>query len=167
MDNPLRDPLRHNSWATQQLLDFCAGLSEDQLAATAPGAFGSIVATLRHIVSADGRYRTRLSGGVAPEWLVRDDELPGVEGLKACVADMASFWERWLEEPFDPDRPIETRGPDGVAHHTPAGVILAQALHHGNDHRDQVCTVITTLGLQPPDLQAWAYGLATGRIVPA
>jgi len=42
-------------------------------------------------------------------------------------------------------------------------VPIAQALHHGNVHREQICSVLTTLGLEPPDLQVWAYAEATGH----
>ena len=45
-----------------------------------------------------------------------------------------------------------------------AGVIAAQALHHGNAHREQVCVILTGQGVEPPDIQAWAYAWATGRI---
>ena len=40
---------------------------------------------------------------------------------------------------------------------------VAQALHHGNVHREQICAAITRLGMEPPDVQAWSYGEATGR----
>ena len=32
-------------------------MTSEQLAATAPGAAGTVLETLRHIVTADGRYR--------------------------------------------------------------------------------------------------------------
>jgi hypothetical protein len=44
-----------------------------------------------------------------------------------------------------------------------AGVLVAQALHHGNAHREQICAILTGAGMQPRDVQAWAYADATGR----
>jgi uncharacterized damage-inducible protein DinB len=41
-----------------------------------------------------------------------------------------------------------------------AGIIVAQALHHGNSHREQICAVLTSLGVEPPDIQSWAYAWA-------
>ena len=32
MTDGLQDPLRHNAWATKELLSFCRGLSDEQLA---------------------------------------------------------------------------------------------------------------------------------------
>jgi uncharacterized damage-inducible protein DinB len=45
------------------------------------------------------------------------------------------------------------------------GIRLAQTLHHGNDHRSQICTALTTLGVKPPALDAFSFGLQDGRVV--
>ena len=37
------------------------------------------------------------------------------------------------------------------------GIRLAQALHHGTDHRSQICTALTTLGVEPPEIDVWAF----------
>ncbi len=44
--------IRYNHWANQQVVAALKNLSEGQLAATMPGAFGSIRDTLQHILSA-------------------------------------------------------------------------------------------------------------------
>ncbi len=155
--------MRHNAWATLTLLDFCARLSEEQLAATTPGAYGSILATLQHMIEGEASYRRRLTSEW-PGWYWQDREPPGIEGLRPCVEDMGRFWEQMLDEGFDPDRPAELGGFDGKQHRIPAGVLVAQTLNHGNVHRDQINTILTTLGLQPPELDGWSYGLASGRI---
>ena len=38
-------------------------------------------------------------------------------------------------------------------------------IHHGTDHRSQICTALTTLGVEPPLIDVWAFGLQTGRVV--
>jgi uncharacterized damage-inducible protein DinB len=50
MTHALHDPVRHNAWATTQILEFCQGLDEQTLNATVPGTYGTIIATLRHII---------------------------------------------------------------------------------------------------------------------
>ncbi len=50
MAHALHDPVRHNAWATTQVLLFCRGLDEHTLNATVPGTYGTILATLRHII---------------------------------------------------------------------------------------------------------------------
>lgn len=54
--------LYYNRWANLHLIDACLDLMPDQLASSAPGTYGSIYATLEHIVKAEARYRKRLSG---------------------------------------------------------------------------------------------------------
>ncbi len=44
----------YNNWANRQVLQACQKLSEDQLAATIPGAYGTIRATLEHIIRGEG-----------------------------------------------------------------------------------------------------------------
>ena len=48
--------------------------------------------------------------------------------------------------------------------HAPVGIRLAQALHHGTDHRSQICTALTTLGVEPPGIDVWDYGVEAGRV---
>ena len=45
------------------------------------------------------------------------------------------------------------------------GIGLAQALQHGNDHRSQICTALTTMGVDPPSIDVWDFGLQAGRVV--
>jgi uncharacterized damage-inducible protein DinB len=45
------------------------------------------------------------------------------------------------------------------------GIRLAQALHHGTDHRSQICTALTTLGVEPPSIDVWDFGERDGRVV--
>jgi uncharacterized damage-inducible protein DinB len=40
---------------------------------------------------------------------------------------------------------------------------VAEALHHGNVHREQICAILTSLGAQPPDIQPWGFADDTGR----
>jgi uncharacterized damage-inducible protein DinB len=49
------------------------------------------------------------------------------------------------------------RRDDGSESHATAGIRLAQAIHHGTDHRSQVCTALTTLGIEPPAIDVWDY----------
>ena len=55
---------------------------------------------------------------------------------------------------------------DGRDYDVPCGVILAQALHHGNEHRAHLCTVLSSLGLTPTALGLWDYAEATHRAKP-
>lgn len=44
------------------------------------------------------------------------------------------------------------------------GLLLLQAIHHGNDHRTQICSTLGALGEPVPDLDGWEYwATARGR----
>jgi hypothetical protein len=45
MSHALHDPVRHNAWATAQILEFCRRLDEQTLNASVPGTYGTIIAT--------------------------------------------------------------------------------------------------------------------------
>jgi len=40
---------------------------------------------------------------------------------------------------------------------------IIPALHHGSEHRAQICTILGALGYEPPDVSAWGYAFASGR----
>jgi len=163
MDNGLLDPLRHNTWATTQLLAFCGRLTSEQLNATSQGTYGTILSTLQHIVGAESRYRFRLSG-LEARWPEPEGSTDLAE-LSAMVHELGSLWEDLASKPFDPDRTIPGKDREGRTFEVKAGLLVAQTLNHGNEHRAQVFTILTTIGVQPPDLDAWSYGEATGRFV--
>ena len=39
-------------------------------------------------------------------------------------------------------------------------------MHHGNDHRTHICTIFGAHGIDYGDMDVWAYGEATGAMVP-
>lgn len=157
----LEDAFAHHVWATQQLIDACLGLAPERLEATAPGTFGSIVATLRHLVGADVSYLFALTGG--RRGLVNEEQMTLAELREVMVANGVA-WAALLGEDLDPDANVVRRRGDGSEGHAPAGIRLAQALHHGSDHRSQICTILTTLGAEPPAIDVWDFAAGQGRL---
>lgn len=163
--SPLKDAFGHHVWATLRLIDVCLGLTPEQLETTAPGTYGSIIDTMRHLVAADASYLYVTSGGRGQ---LIDDE----QEQRMDLAEMRSTMERhgpvWAElvgEDLDPDAVLVRHRDDGSATHAPLGIRLAQALHHGTDHRSQICTALTSLGIEPPFIDVWDYGEQDGRVV--
>lgn len=76
-----------------------------------------------------------------------------------------AHWTSVLTEDRDPDSMTVVKSEDGSEFHAPMGIRLAQALHHGTDHRSQICSAITTLGIEPPAIDVWDYADETGRTV--
>ena len=165
MTSPLAEPLRHNAWATRQLLDAARALTPEQLHATVPGTFGSVLETLQHIVSAEGFYQFLLTSHW-PAWRWPADQPPDLDTLARAARDSAAFWETFLAGPHDPTCIVVVPDPrEDKIHDVALGVILIQVLDHGTDHRSQISTILSTIGVTPPRVDGWAYGRAQGRVV--
>ena len=164
MGNGWRDLAGHHGWATTTLLAYCQGLDDATLNATAPGVFGTIIETLRHLIDSEMSYLCRLTGAW-PERPWPYDEAVGLDVLQERAALLAAALERFLAADWDDDRLGEAYG-DGEVFAVHAGVYLAQAIHHANEHRAHVCTILGAMGHEPPEVSAWAYALATGRMTP-
>ena len=158
MNEILIDAFRHKLWALQTLIAACQGRSVDELTRPAPG-FGSILATLNHLVLADAGYVASLGGGRA-DWASGENETNDLRELSARAEENGARWERFLREPVDGERLSFL---DDGAYETHAAVVVMQALHHASVHGEQVCKGLEALGCEAPDLQPWAYADETGR----
>ncbi|HEX6398898.1 MAG TPA: DinB family protein [Actinomycetota bacterium] len=159
----LRDAFRHHVWATTRVLDACADLSPEQLSTVAPGTYGSILDTLRHVVGADSWYLFDLTGDAARR--VEEGGM-GPADLRAVMEADGRAWDAYLDADPDPDELVrEVDEDDGFERDAPVGIRLAQALHHGTDHRSQVCTALTSLGIEPPPIDVWDFGTTDGRVI--
>ena len=50
---------------------------------------------------------------------------------------------------------------DNQVWYVPPGIILAQAINHATEHRAQIMTTLTQLGLEAPEVSGWEYVIAT------
>lgn len=162
MNHALHDLARHNAWATAELITFCHRLDEPTLQATVPGTYGTIIATLRHLVDSEASYLFRLHGALAGYPWPADDAV-GLEVLAERADLIARTWEQFLAGDVDTERRMEARGSDPPRYTTPAGVMLAYVFEHATEHRAHICTILGARGYEAPDVSAWGYGFASGR----
>ena len=156
----LADAFGHHIWANQLILDACASLSPEQLATPVPGTYGSIESTLRHLIQADSFYLWVQNGSAGP--LIPQENSMSIAELRAANDRHAESYRALLAGPQDPDIDVAEHG-EGWDFVAALGIRVAQIVHHGTDHRSQICTGLTALGVAPPDIDLWAYGAATGR----
>lgn len=154
---------RHNLWANLGLIDACAALEEEQLAATAVGTYGTIYDTLHHLVRAEQGYLYLLTGD-SPVARMRREDKPTIatlrensrlfsEGLMAVAAGVT---------PSALAYSVEENGRWAM----PAGVVLNQAINHATEHRAHIMTILTQIGIKPPELDGWAFGDRYGKFIP-
>jgi uncharacterized damage-inducible protein DinB len=159
----LADAFAHHVWATIRLIDACAALSPEQLKTSVPGTYGSILDTMRHLVGGDAGYLFDMTGDPA---IRIDDDRMDLRDLRAAMESDEKAWAQLLADDPDPETVLrEVDEDDGYVRDAPIGIRLAQALHHGTDHRSQICTALTALGVQPPSIDVWGFGVQGGRVV--
>jgi uncharacterized damage-inducible protein DinB len=152
----------HHTWATITLIEACEDLSPSQLEHVVPGTRGPIIQTLAHIVDGDTWDLDVFEG----RHLSEAEEVPlDLAALHAAAERNAARWSSFLSTSPDPDEMVTEVDPaDGFRRVAPVDLRLAAALNHGSDHRSQICTALTTLGMRPPAIDVWTFGVAIGRI---
>jgi uncharacterized damage-inducible protein DinB len=154
MSRPLlEDAFAHHVWATLRLVDACLALSPEQLGTPVLGTYGSILETARHLVGADSSYLFTTTGERTHPI---DEDHMDLPELRAAMEGNGVAWSRLVGEDLNPDAVLVRRRDDGSETHAPMSIRLAQALHHGTDHRSQICTGLTTLGVEPPAIDVCA-----------
>ena len=158
----LFDAFAHHTWATMRLIDACTELDGEQLRPPVAGTYGSILETMRHLADGDAGYLRDITGGSEPHvdvWRMNLHE------LRSVMAADGEAWSRLLAGDPDPERVVtEVDDDDGFERDAPVGLRLAQAVHHGTDHRSQICTILTSLGIEPPAIDVWDFARQQGRI---
>ena len=148
----------HKTWATAGLLEFCAKLGDDVLDATTPGTYGSIRDTFHHLVRAEEGYFARITGQRFFKPLERDQHVR-LDELAARIKRLGPEWEALANDSAIADRVVTTD--DGWR--LKAAIIMAQAVHHADDHRTHILSVLSARGVEGPDLDVWAYAGANGK----
>ncbi len=151
----------HNNWANLQIIQACSALSDEQLDAEPQSATkGSIRSTLLHLVTSQRGYlslltlpvEARLNPPLAFAELQESARRSG-EGLLALVRD---------ELDKLPTTRLQTR--DG--YDVEPWVVLVQVINHATEHREQIKSMLSALGVTPPDLDGWSYGAVTNALIP-
>ena len=124
----LADAFDHHVWATLVVLDQLAPLTDDQLATTIPGTYGTIVDTARHLVGADRWYLFTLTKGEVEE--IEE----GTMDIAALRAAMEPDGAALAGPPGVRTRPGRTIRPPGVRRGEPRDV--GGATRPGDPSRD-------------------------------
>jgi uncharacterized damage-inducible protein DinB len=159
-ENILEKLFEHNNWANLQIIQACSALSDEQLDAEPQSATkGSIRRTLLHLVSSQRGYlslltlpvEARLQAPPAITDLEQAARLSG-EGLLALARDESS-------------KPLKTQLQTTDGYFVEPWVVMVQAINHATEHREQIKSMLSALGVTPPDIDGWDYGEATKALI--
>ena len=160
-ENYLARLFEHNNWANEKIMQVCSALSDEQLDAAPQSATeGNIRSTLSHLVSAQFSYWRLLT-------LPREERLDKVDvPFGELAASLKDSGEKLLALAKDtgklPTARIQTRDNYLVE----AWVIMTQIINHATEHREQIKSMLTSLGVEPPSIDGWDYGEAVEALVP-
>lgn len=151
----------HNNWANQQLIQACAALTDAQLdAAPQSVTKGTIRRTLFHLVDAQRYYLALLTRPVD----ARSDPPLAFAELAESARVSGEALLALVKDPSDPrlKGPLQTA--DG--YFTAPWVVMVQIINHANEHREQISSMLTALGVTPPVLDGWSFGKASQAMLP-
>ena len=145
---------QHHLWANAIIFDFCCQLTDEQLDASMPGGYGSIRDTLYHILRAERSYFSRISTGKQYKHPEIDPQ-PSIEEMVVEIRTLGEGFIDWASK-VDKNDLVEIDW-DGTARDVPKTIILNQVVNHATEHRTQIKSILTQIGLEPPDLSSWSY----------
>ena len=150
----------HNNWANLQIIKACTALSDEQLDAEPQSATqGSIRSTLEHLVTSQRGYlalltlpvEARPTTPLALQELEESARLSG-DGLLALLHEPHNF----------PKDRLRTRN----GYFVEPWVVMIQIINHATEHREQIKSMLSALGVTPPDIDGWDYGLSINALIP-
>jgi NADPH:quinone reductase-like Zn-dependent oxidoreductase/uncharacterized damage-inducible protein DinB len=168
--NGLLALFRHKTWATLLLIEYCQDLADEHLDATTPGTLGTIRETLRHLVEAEEGYYSIVTREPFPskdvaEAFVFPDPLPDgpvpLDELAERIRRLGPRWEVLAQDADLQAREVTTT--DGWR--LPAALVMAQAIHHADDHRSHILSILGARGVplpEPNGLDVWGYAESAG-----
>ena len=160
-ENFLVKIFEHNNWANLCILEACAALSDEQLD-TEPQSVtkGTIRRTLVHLVSSQHSYLRSLTLPLEQRQASVTIEYADLRESVRKSGEALLAFARGEQQPFQ--SPLQTR--DGYL--VEAWVLMVQIINHATEHREQINSMLSALGLTPPDMDGWSYGEATQALVP-
>lgn len=155
---------RYNLWANHRLYAACADLPDESRRRDVGLYFGSVHATLEHLLKTDHAWTHLLRGGtladlpavpVPEDFAALRDARAGHDAL--FVAWMDEVDEAWLDAPFAFTSALGSW--QGLTWADTRGGTLAHLFNHHTHHRGQAHTGLSLLGADPPALDMLVQGM--------
>lgn len=162
----LKVPIAYDNWATEALIAHCLAIPAEQLELTTPGTMGTVKATLIHLVGAKERYAAALTGRPLPDDAVRESTTTDLAHVRGRAEKLSAAFEAFAAGVLDLDSTVTRRAADGATQQMPLWVLLAQFLHHGNEHRAQLGSIFGAHGLELPQYSAFHWAQTLGKLGP-
>src|SRR5688572_359972 len=132
----------HNNWANLQIIQACSALSDEQLDAEPQSATqGSIRSTLSHLVSAQQGYLSLLTLPVEE----RHDVPPTFAELQESARISGESLLTLARD--ESSKPLKTQLRTTDGYFVEPWVVMVQVINHATEHREQIKSMLSSLGL--------------------
>lgn len=159
-ENFLEKLFEHNNWANQAIIQACSTLSDEQLDAEPQSVTkGSIRSTLLHLVTAQRGYLALLTFPV-------ETRLQALTPITDLVESARTSGEGLLALARGDREPYDSRLTTADGFYVEPWVVMLQVINHAHEHREQICSMISALGITPPNLDGWSHGEASNALLP-
>lgn len=151
---PFRSMAYNNGWANHRLLSACARLSQAEFVAPRVGFFGSLRATLNHILVVDLFYVDAMEGGRLGPAAWRDEEpCKTIDALRRAQADVDARLIRLVEglDAAGLERMVIVHRGDHDQHERMDRLLL-HLFEHQIHHRGQAHGQLSATTVAPPQL---------------
>ena len=147
---------RYNAWQNGQIKAACEKLTEADLRAERGAYFGSIMATLNHLLWGDLIWMSRFDGGQAPEGGIKDSVAlcPTLAVWSAERFRMDARIRHWADKLHAVDLAGDLAWFSGAAGRDverPMALCVTHMFNHQTHHRGQVHAMLTAAGQNPGD----------------
>ncbi|WP_298492215.1 DinB family protein [uncultured Maritimibacter sp.] len=151
--NPWLGFALNNAYANRTLYEALGGLDEAAFAATRPGFFPSLAATLNHIYEVDLYYLDALEGGGLGRAVFDRTPVEDPAGLGRLQSEADMRFAMFCQTLTDADiaREVITDRPEGPMAET-VGMLLPHLVQHQIHHRGQAHVQLSDAGISPPQL---------------
>lgn len=152
----IRIMAHYNGWQNDSLYSAADTLEHDARVADQGAHFGSIQATLCHILWGDRMWMSRFAGTPKPE--------VGIPGSGTMIADWTELklarndfdatirnWAETVDEAWLVDDMSWYSGAAGRDITAPRGLLVTHMFNHQTHHRGQVHAMLTAAGARPAD----------------
>ncbi|MGD9868283.1 MAG: DinB family protein [Hyphomicrobiales bacterium] len=145
----------YNRWMNVNIYAACAGLDDSERKRDRGAFFGSIHATLNHILWADQIWMHRLAGmekPLAPDIagsVAQHDGFGELRQAREAMDERIVEWAEGLEPPALEGDLVWSSGATGRLMTRPRALLVTHMFNHQTHHRGQVHCLLTQCGVRP------------------
>jgi uncharacterized damage-inducible protein DinB len=152
---------RYNRWQNRSIYDAASTLSEDERRLDRGAFFGSIHATLSHLMWGDTVWMSRFDGWEKPAGAIRDSvgfvgDWEELRARRAAADERIVDWAGRVDPAWLASDATWYSGALGREVTKNAGLCVAHFFNHQTHHRGQVHAMLTAAGARPGDTDLFA-----------